>query len=91
MSRLATANLAWSAGQNWDEHPLTAGRITKHLGQKFTRQSVQRSLPPQNVGDSLVSRMVEMWEKFPKDIKYEMNQQRAKKKISEWIGQGGHL
>ena len=50
-------------GQDWDRHPLTAGQVEKHLGQKATRQAVQRNLPPQSMTtrESLVSRLVEMW------------------------------
>ena len=83
---IATANMAWKAGKNWKEHPLTGNRIEEHYGQRLTRQVKQRSLPPQSVktDESLVSRLVEMWEKFPEEIKTERKQQVAKQKICDW-------
>ena len=86
MARVATANMAWSAAQNWDKHPLTSGRFTRHRGQKVTRQMMQRSLPPQSTStdSSLVSRLVEMWELLPEDIKCEKVEHIAKKKICLW-------
>ncbi len=86
MARVATANMAWQAGRDWKKHPLTCGRIDEHLGRKNTQQLVQRTLPPQcmNTSESLVSRLVEMWEKLPEDITSEKIQSIAKKKICEW-------
>ncbi len=73
MTRIATANMAWKAGQNWNVCPLTADRLDKHIGERTTRQSVQRTLPPQglNTCDSLIPRLVEMWELLPEEIRNE--------------------
>ena len=87
MAKIATANMAWKAGQNWDNYPLTAGRTLKHYGLKCTRQAAQRMMPPQKISPnlSLVSRLVEMWELLPENIKLEKAEHIAKRKIGQWI------
>ena len=86
MATAATANMAWKAGQDWRENPLTSGRTEEHRGQKTTRQLLQRTLPPQSipVESSLVSRLAELWEKLPNEIKTERKELSAKEKISQW-------
>ena len=89
MVRIATASMAWHAGQDWDRYPLTAGRIDKHLGQRTTRQTMQRSLPPQslNTSESLISRLVEMWEEIPENVKSEQHWRVAKNMICDWVNE----
>ncbi len=89
MAMVATANMAWRAGQDWDRHPLTKGRIKKHQVERRTRQLTKRTLPPQwaSTGTSLVSRLVEIWERLPVDIKEEKCEGRVKLKINKWIGE----
>ena len=88
MAFVATASLAWGTGLNWDTHPLTANRIDKHQRERVTRQVTQRSLPKQSssTSDSLISRLVEIWEMFPEEIKTETQAVKAKHKIRQWVG-----
>lgn len=65
------ANLAVDCLQNWKSHPLTTSRIVLHLGSKRTRQSQDRTFPPQPVRNSLLGRMVEAYEDLPKYVRDE--------------------
>jgi len=65
----ATALLAWKCSRDWENHPLTRGRIEKHVSGRQTRQATQRSFPPQSTKDSLVGRLVEVWESLPDHVK----------------------
>ena len=85
MAAEATACLAWRCGQDWGEHPLTAGRVKEHWSRKNTRQATQRSLPPQPTPGSLVTRIVEMWEKMPTHVKEAKDYGAAKARIKDWI------
>ncbi len=91
MANVVTANMAWKAAQDWDRHPLTKGQIEKQGEQRQTRQITRPTLPPQSVhkGTSLVPRLVEIWEKLPKDIKDnfvkdESSEKKVKSKFNKW-------
>jgi len=85
MAVTATGLMAWKSSQNWNKHPLTTGRIEGHLGIRETRQSSGRDLPPQSVGTrSLVSRLVEVWERLPQEIRAENNELLVKKRLKVW-------
>jgi hypothetical protein len=51
------------------------------LHKKATRQASSREFPPQSEKTSLVSKLVETWEKIPDHIKKEEKESVAKKKI----------
>jgi len=85
MALSATAILAWKTAMNWKGHPLTQGRIEGHLGGKKTRQATNRDLPPQSTGSSsLISRVVEVWERLPREIREEKKESVVKTKIKQW-------
>ena len=84
MAEETTAYLAWKCGQDWDSHPLTAGKIKGHCSGRNTRQSTKRSLPPQLTGGTLISRLVEMWEILPEEVKSVHEPDRAKHLIKNW-------
>jgi len=66
----ATAVLAWKCSKDWEEHPLMKGRLEKHMTGKHTRQATRRCFPPQSIKDSLVGRLVEVWENLPEKVKF---------------------
>jgi len=80
MALTATCGHAWKCGQNWEGHPLTMGRIKGHMSGRNTRQGTLRQHPPQSLPNSLIHRMVEVWEELPSNIKEEKEPLRAKKK-----------
>jgi len=80
----ATGNIAWGCLKNWCVHPLTANRIDEHSSEVNTRQRKMRQFPPQRVKESLVSKMVEVWESMPANLKSEENDIAAKKKVKLW-------
>ena len=89
LATIALANLAWKCSQEWETHPLTSGRIEQHQVERITRQSA-RTFPPQTVGTgkSIISRLIELWEVLPQEIKLENKVTVAKRKISEWALNG---
>ena len=84
MALEATASLAWKCVKNGQSDPLTNGRIEEHFSARQTRQKTQRSYPPQSTQGSLLSRMVEVWERLPDVVKTEENWDCAKAKIKKW-------
>jgi hypothetical protein len=86
MALRATAGLAWKCAHNWGDHPLTSHRVEGHQSERNTRQATSRSFPPQHEKSSLVSRLVETWEKLPVHIQGEEKQSVVKKKIKSWAG-----
>ena len=80
----ATALLAWKCVKDWQNNPLVSGRIEKHFSGRQTRQVTQRTFPPQPTRGSMLSRMVEVWEKLPQVVKAEENKESAKTKIKTW-------
>ena len=85
MSKQATSILAWKCGQNWQNHPLTAFRLECHRSLRPTRQSV-RQFPPQSLApsESIISRIVEIWESMPENLKSEKKIGAVKKLIEVW-------
>ncbi len=85
MSKQATSLLAWKCAQNWQNHPLTAYRLECHKSLKPTRQSV-RQFPPQSLApcESIISRIVEIWESMPENLKSEKKLGAVKKLIEVW-------
>ena len=84
VAKEATACLAWKCGQDWEHHPLTGGRLERHFSGRNTRQAA-RSFPPQSTRGSLISRLVEIWERFPEEIYKAEDFNQAKPKIKQWI------
>ena len=80
----ATASLAWKCGRDWKANPLAQGRLKGHFSGRQTRQATQRTFPPQNVKGSLLSRLVEIWEELPKNIRQEEDKEVAKGRIKTW-------
>jgi hypothetical protein len=58
--------------------------VEGHQSERNTRQATSRSFPPQHEKSSLVSRLVETWEKLPVHIQGEEKQSVIKKKIKSW-------
>ena len=83
MALEATASLAWKSIKDWQRNPL-ANRIEEHFSGRQTRQTTQRTFPPQSTRGSLLSRMVEVWEKLPQVVKEEENWESVKAKIKTW-------
>jgi hypothetical protein len=63
--------------------------VERHQSERNTRQATSRSFPPQYEKSSLVSRLVETWEKLPVHIQGEEKQSVVKKKIKSWAGRDG--
>ena len=85
MSKQATSLLVWKCGQNWLNHPLTACRLECHKSLRPTRQS-ERQFPPQSLApcESIISRIVEIWESMPENLKSEKKVGAVKKLIEVW-------
>ncbi len=83
--QLALEQLASSACQclTNEEHPLVKDRLEAHLGVKTTRQS-GRTWPPQSTQHSLITKIVEVWERMPSNIRQEKDCLKRKKLIQEW-------
>jgi hypothetical protein len=63
------AGLAWKCAQKSGDHPITSHRVEGHQSKRATRQTTtSRSFPTQQEKSSLVSRMVDTWEKLPVHI-----------------------
>ena len=78
----ATGCLAWKSfcsGQ-----PFLVNRLESHASGRFTRQSTQRTFPPQSTSGTLISRLVEVWEMLPKEVKDCRNVDKAKGLICDW-------
>ena len=84
MALEATASAAWKWVKNWQSNPLASGRIEEHFSARQTRQKTQRTFPPQSTKGSLLSRVVEVWEKLPEDVRGEEKWECAKVKIKTW-------
>jgi hypothetical protein len=84
MALRATPGLAWKCTHNWEYHPLTSHRVEGHQSERTTRQATSRSFPPQHEKSSLVSRVVETWEKLPVHLQGKEKQSVVKKKIKSW-------
>ena len=84
MALEATASLAWKCVKDRQNNPLTMNRIEEHSSGRQTRQASQRTFPPQFTRGSLLSRMVEVWERLPQVVKSEENLESAKSKIKTW-------
>ena len=80
----ATASLAWKCGRDWCTNPLAQRRLENHFSGKRTRQATQRSFPPQSTRGSLLSRLIEVWEILPQNVKVEENWDTARLKIKTW-------
>jgi hypothetical protein len=83
----ATTGLAWKCAHNWSGHPLTSHRLERHQSERTTRQATSRSFPPQHKKSSLVSRLVETWEKLQGHVQGEEKQSVVKKNIKSWARQ----
>lgn len=57
MAATSIANLEVASLQNWKSHPLTTSRIVQHLGANTSRQSQERTFPPQPVRNSLLANL----------------------------------
>jgi hypothetical protein len=58
--------------------------FNKVQSERATRQATSRSFPPQHEKSSLVSRLVETWEKLPVHVQGEEKQSVVGKKIKSW-------
>ena len=89
MQELATrslASLAWNCSKDWEEHPLTKNRVKDHIGSHMTRQS-ERDFPPQETRESLLTHMIEVWEKMPLDVKSAEGPFTFKENLKIWTSQ----
>ena len=89
MQELATrslSSLAWNCSKNWEEHPLTKSRVKNHIGSHMTRQR-ERDFPPQEVRESLLTHMVEVWEKMPLYVKSAEDPFTFKENLRFWTSQ----
>ena len=84
MALEATATLAWKCGKDWKNNPLAKRRIQEHSSGRQTRQRTQRTFPPQFTRGSLLSRMVEVWERLPNEVKTAEDWEFAKRNIKTW-------
>ncbi len=66
-----------------EEHPLVINRIEKHKSKKITRQA-RRDWPPQSTQHSVITKMVEVWEQIPGEIRSEQDCFKRKKEIQKW-------
>ena len=83
MAARAIANHAWNSfSTQWrrDYSELTK-RIEWGQRGRTTRQSDQEIVPPQSVKECLVSRVGQMWNSLPVEIKTESNKKKAMAKI----------
>ena len=80
------AGLAWNCSKNWEEHPLTKSRVKGHIGSHRTRQT-ERDFPPQEVRESLITHMIEVWEKMPFDVKSAEDPFTFKENLGIWTSQ----
>lgn len=86
MARKQLAGLACDClSKHGATHDLTTDRLIYHIGQQRTRQMTGRTFPPQPVPGSIVTKMVEMFEVLPENIKEEQNISRRKKMIDAWL------
>ena len=86
MARKQLAGLACDClSKHGTTHDLTTDRLIYHIGQQRTRQMTGRTFPPQPVPGSIVTKMVEMFEVLPENIKEEQNISRRKKMIDAWL------
>lgn len=83
MALIATAMTAWKCLRTWKVHPLTSGRIDEHYNERTTRQN-QRIFPPQKIKESIISRLVEVYERLPQEVREEDNVITVKKRIKTW-------
>ena len=78
--------MAWKCLKTWKEHPMTADRVVEHLGSQLTRQT-KRDFPPQQVSESIISRMIEVWENIPMHVKSTEEEHTFNKRIKCWTSQ----
>jgi hypothetical protein len=62
----------------------TTHRVEGQQSERTTRQATSTNFPPQHEKSSLVSRLVETWEKLPVHVQGEEKQSVVKKKIKSW-------
>ena len=86
---VATANMAYKCSRDWDNHPLTGDKIEHHFSGRDTRQA-KKAFPPQKTKQSLINRLLQVWETLPESIKNEEDEKAAKKKIKEWAKSMSH-
>ena len=85
LSRLATACMAWKSLRDPNKCSLMQGRLENHRSLKQTRQRCQRTFPPQDTNETLLSRLVEVWETIPRPIKEMNSPQAAKTALKCWV------
>lgn len=78
------AKLAWQSIGHHQSHPLTGCRIEQHLNKQNTRQSSNRTFPPQSVNGSVITRLVEIWEMLPKAVKEQDKIANVKRMVNSW-------
>ena len=81
------ASLAWKclAHNNAQSHQLTSGRIKLHSESSRSTRQLKRSFPPQLQKESTISKMVEVWEKLPSEIKDEENELSMKGRVKVFV------
>ena len=84
----ATASLAWKC-LTQEENPLMQDRLEGHYSGRNTRQSTMRNFPPQCTRGTLISRLVETWERLPENVKRTTDWSKAQKSIKEWASKRG--
>jgi len=83
LAKSLTASMAWKCLPSWKTHPLTSKRMVRHLGLHATRQS-EKDFAKQPVKGSLISKMVDMWNKLPENIRSEKCEIEMKQKVKLW-------
>ena len=85
LAERALANLAWNTLGPCERHETSdiACRIERGQVIRVTRQRQDERFPPQSITDSLVSRVSQMWNILPDDLKQDKVKSSAKTKIKD--------
>ena len=78
----ATASMAWKSFKG--NLPFLENRLEGHTSGRVTRQSTQRTFPPQSTRGTLIFRLVEVWEMLPKEVRDCSDFDKAKELIQDW-------
>ena len=84
MCAISTSKLATQCMPKRNVHPLMCDRVEEHNGIKCTRQSKNRTLPPQSTKDSLIHKMTEVWELLPEAVRSESQERKQSHLIKKW-------
>ena len=85
----ATASMAWKSFKS--DYQFLENRVKGHESGRATRQSTQRTFPPQNTRGTLISRLVELWEMLPQEVKECNELEKAKLLIQKWVRKNPQL